>query len=168
MQEYVQEKSVAITVQGAKLTGRLLFRSLRAIWRLNGKIIHGAHQKIKNPQLKVGKQSVKQLTRHNRAVSSMTLNDSGLRLFKRITKKYHVNFAIRRDKTATGPIKKWTIFFQADHADLINSAFSEFTAKMLKRTRAKAHPRPSVLAQLRQLVKLLGKRPPVKQKERAR
>ena len=61
----------------------------------------------------------------------------------------------------TGP-GQYLLFFKADQADAITAAFSRYTEKAMGRGQEK----PSILGQLRRLVKELAAKP--RQKERAR
>lgn len=159
MQEYVQERSVALIMRGTRLTGGLFQKTISAL-----------HNRIKNPKLHRGKQSLGHLVRHGKTVNSMDINDPGMKLFDRVARKHHVNYTIQVDKTAVkGNQKKYILFFHADQAELINRAFSEFTAKMLQKKKSKF--RPSVLRQLqyyKRVAKVLMRNIRNKQQEKAR
>ena len=77
--------------------------------------------------------------------------------FDRIAREYHVDYAFHK----TGP-GQYLLFFKADQADAITAAFSRYTEKVMGRGQEK----PSILGQLRRLVKELAAKP--RQKERAR
>lgn len=136
MQEYIHERSAAIVMRGTRLTGGLFLKALRSL-----------SNRVKNPKLHRGKQSLGQLVRHSKTIDSVNINDPGMKLFERIARKYHVNYTIRVDKTAAkGAPKKYIMLFHADQRELINTAFKEFTAKMMHRKQTKS--RPSILRQL--------------------
>jgi len=131
MQEQVNEKTVALSVKGAKLTGRML-----------AKLLAAALRRMKNPKIPKGKQSVKKLTRQGASLQNIEITDSNIKSFDRVARKYGVDFALKKDVSTTPP--KWLVFFKAKDADALTAAFSEYSAKTLKRTAA----RPSLLAQL--------------------
>ncbi len=56
------------------------------------------HTLNRNGQLKKGKQKVKHLIRQNQGVSSMELEQSGMKQFDRIARKYGVDYAVRKEK----------------------------------------------------------------------
>jgi hypothetical protein len=140
MQEQVNEKTVALTVRSAKLTGRLL-----------AKVMNDTLRKMKQardapPQ---GKQTLKQLAKQNAGLSSIEITNQNIKSFEPYAKKYGIDFALKKDASVTPP--KWLIFFKGRDADAMTLAFAEFSAKTLKRSTA----RPSVLAQLNRFKELV-------------
>ena len=59
-----------------------------------------------------------------------------------------MDYAIKRDSGVTPP--KWLVFFKARDADALTAAFTEFTAKTVKR-----EERPSMLKTLESFKELL-------------
>jgi len=131
MQEQVNDKTVALSVKGAKITGRLLAKAMRAML--------AEMKKQKAPQ---GKQSVRKLARQGASLQNIEITDQNIKSFERVARKYGVDFALKKDISVSPP--KWLVFFKSKDADALTAAFSEYTAKTLKRTAA----RPSLLAQL--------------------
>ena len=70
---------------------------------------------------------------------------------KRIARKYGVDYAVKKDRSASPP--KYLIFFKARDADALTAAFTEYTGKKVKK--AEKTERPSVLAKLAQFKELL-------------
>ncbi len=103
------------------------------------KIAHGVSQKIHPTE---GKQSVKTLIKKGQGVTSIPLDDDGLKDFQRIAKKYGVDFAVVKDKSKDPPI--YTLFFKARDTDAISKILDDCTARQLK----KGKERPSVLEKL--------------------
>lgn len=133
MQEDIERRTVALSVNATKLTGRALAKALAAALRKFQK----EHRKGQTPQ---GKQSVKKLMNHG--VSTKSLDLSGdTRLFDRVARKYNVDYAFHK----TGP-DKYLLFFKAGQADAITACFSEYTKLVLNRGKSK---RPSILEQLK-------------------
>ena len=149
MQEYVEERTVAVSVKAAKLSGRVLASAL-------AKAATQIQKQYRASRTPHGKQSVKKLMNHYGTKSAIKLVGAP-KDFDRIAKEYHVDYAFHK----TGP-GQYLLFFKADQADAITAAFSKYTEKAMGRGKEK----PSILGQLRQLVKELAKAP--KQKERAR
>lgn len=149
MQEEVNQKTVALSIRAAKLSGKILASAFQKV--LGDVKKH--HQKAMTPQ---GRQSVKKLMNHYGTKSAMTLVGAP-RDFDRIAKEFHVDYAFH--KTSPG---HYLLFFKADQADAITAAFSKYTEKVMGRSQEK----PSILGQLRQFVEQIAARP--KQKERAR
>ena len=94
---------------------------------------------------------MKQLIGQNQGVSNIEINDPSIRDFERIARKYGVDYAVKKDRSASPP--KYLIFFKARDADALTAAFTEYTGKKVKK--AEKTERPSVLAKLAQFKELL-------------
>ena len=91
----------------------------------------------------------------------MPIGDSGVRDFKKICKKYGVDFAIVKDKNEHPPV--YTVFFKAKDADAITNVLKEYSAKQMKKQAKK--DRPSILEKLKKFKEIVAKTPK-KEKER--
>lgn len=140
MQEQINEKTVALAMRGSKLTARMLAKALVKLRQE----MKQQHHKAVNKTYK-GKQTVKQLVRQNAGVSNIEISDGNIKSFESVARKYGVDFALKKDSSVEPP--KWIVFFKARDADAMTSAFSEFTAKTLKR----GVERPSVITLLRKM-----------------
>ena len=133
MQEEVTDKSVALIIHSAKITEQILERAIRAY--LNRK---------KQPKIHRGKQTLKQLAGQNAGLANIEISDKNIKAFTSVAKKYHVDFALKKDVTAEQP--RYLVFFKSRDTDAITAAFQEFTARKL-------HRKPSLRAQLAKAVK---------------
>lgn len=145
MEEEVTRRTVAISVQASKLTGRVLAVALKKALE-EGKELH---QKALTP---TGRQSVKKLMNHYGDKSSMQLVGAP-RKFDRIAREFKVDYAFYK----TGP-GHYLLFFKEKQADAITAAFQKYTDKVLNRGK----DRLSILGQLRQF----GEHIKTRQKER--
>ena len=141
MQEYIEERTVAISVKAGKLSGRALAAACKKVLAEMKK----HHEAAKRPH---GRQSVKKLMNHYGTKSAMTLVGAP-KDFDRIAKEFHVDYAFH--KTSPG---HYLLFFKADQADAITAVMG------------RSQEKSSILGQLRQFVEQIAVRP--KQKERAR
>ena len=141
MQEEVEHKTLTLIISGTKFTGRLLKAAIAKYMahRRNVKLDKQRRREI--PVVHRGRQTVKQLTHQNQGVSSIDFQDQDIRRFARIVRKYGVDYAIRKDRTATPP--KYLIFFKGRDTDAINAAFQEYLGQKVRRA-----SRPSVLEKL--------------------
>ena len=149
MQEYVEERTIAISIKAAKLSGRALVAACKKVFEEIAKQQSAA----KRPH---GRQSVKKLMNHYGGKSAMKYVGAP-KDFDRIAKEFHVDYAFH--KTSPG---HYLLFFKADQADAITAAFSKYTEKVM----GSSQDRPSILGQLRQFVEQIAARP--KQKEQVR
>ena len=150
MQEEVENRSLTLATNTAKLTGRTLKNAIAKLlaYRKNKK----AAKAYVHPQ---GKQSVKKLIGQNQGVSSIELADGSIRDFEHVARKYGVDFAVRKDKTGEKP--RYLVFFKSKDADALTAALKEYAGK-------KEH-RPSVLKKLRDLTAQAAKAEPAKERK---
>ena len=87
------------------------------------------HEYKKNPQLHHGKQTLRQLMKHNTGVSNIEITDQNIKAFSATAKKYGIDFALKKD--TTGEIPRYLVFFKGRDADAVTAAFREFSAKNL-------------------------------------
>lgn len=151
MQEEVENRTLTLVVSGTKFTGRLFKAAISKY------MAHRREKKLEkqrsrdSPVTPKGKQTVKQLIGQNQGVSNIEINDPSIRDFERIARKYGVDYAVKKDRSASPP--KYLIFFKARDADALTAVFSEYTQKKVKK--ADRSERPSVLAKLAQFKELL-------------
>ena len=158
MQEDIENRTVTMTISGAKFTGRML---KSAIAKLLAHMRNGKNHSTRSKDITVhGKQTVKQLVGQNQGVSNIEIADSGVKEFERIARKYGVDFAVKKVK---GDRPKYLVFFKARDADALTAAFTEYTGKQIHKAK-----RPSVLKTLRSFQALVSgrNRDPIKNKDK--
>ena len=150
MQDQLNEKTVAISVKAAKITGRLLAKAMQALLK-----------KAREPTVHHGKQSVKSLTKQGASLTNIPIDGDNIGSFSRIARKYNVDFSLKKDASETPP--KWMVFFKAKDADALTSAFKEYSKLELKHRERK----PSLLARLEKAKEQVAQTaPPVKNRGR--
>ena len=153
MQEEVESRTVTLSISTFKLTGRVLKAALNKYLQHQKET---KQEKVRaGPVKPVGKQSVKELVGQNQGVSNIEVSEKNIKSFDRIARKYGVDYAIKKDKT--GDIPKYLVFFKARDADALTAAFTEYTAKTIKR-----EERPSLIQQLRKMKELAPELKPAK------
>ena len=145
MNEEVSQKTVRFAINTGKLTGRVLWKCLKAYLR---------HRQNKKYTAGKGEQTVKQLIKQGQGASSREVSGESLRDFKRIANKYGVDFAIVKDKTADQP--RYTCFFKAKDMDAITAVVKEYSAKVVK---LQDKPKSSLLKELKKLKDEIAKTP---------
>ena len=108
MQEELERKSISVTVQATKLTGRVMKAAIAATLR---KI-----EKERNTP-KVGRNSMRRLTAQTPDAHKIEVEER-IRSFERYAKKYRVHYHVEKDASVSPP--KWTVYFKANQADAIN------------------------------------------------
>ena len=149
MQEEIEQKSFNLMISTTKLSARTVLNAVKAAIRLY------------QSKASQGKQSVRTLLRQNRGVSSVEISKTGIKGFERYAKKYGID-SIRKDSSEVPP--KYLVFFKAPDAEAFQSAFKEYSASLLSKSK-----RPSVLAKLHELVQAAAELPgKVRRKEQER
>ena len=138
-------------MKASKLTARGLAYVVRGV----GRKIAKHHRAKQTPH---GKQSVKKLMAHGASASSIELSGD-TKLFDRVARKWNVDYAFYK----VAP-DKHLLFFKSGQADAITACFSEYSKRLLKRTKSTKAP---IREQLKEAADLLARQPSHK-KERAR
>ena len=128
MQEEVTQKTIALSMKTGKLTAQVLQAALKKYLQHRAKSKNTLHH---------GQQSLKQLKKHEVALSNIEITEANIGAFKPCAKKYGVDFTLRKDKTTQPP--HYVVIFKSKDADNLEQAFREFTAKTLSKEQ-----RPSI------------------------
>ena len=120
MQDEINEKVVALSVKGAKLTAETLQKAIKAM------LAQAKKQQEKQPH---GKQTLKQLAKQNAGLSNIEITEGNIKAFESTAKKYGIDFALKKDTTESPP--RYLVFFKGRDADVLTAAFKEFSAKKL-------------------------------------
>ena len=133
-------------MKASKLTARSLAYALRAV----GRKIAKEYRASKTPH---GKQSVKKLMAHGVATNSIELSGD-TKTFDRVARKWNVDYAFYK----AGP-DKYLLFFKSGQADAITACFSEYSKKVLNKSKSRRTP---IRDQLKQGANRLAKDKPHK------
>ena len=102
MQEEVTGKSVALIIDGAKMSEQVLEKALQKFLEA---------QKNKAPKMHRGKQTLKQLAGQNAGLANIEISDKNIKAFTHVAKNNHVDFALKKDTTAEQP--RYLVFSKA-------------------------------------------------------
>lgn len=143
MQEELEQRTVSVTVQAAKLSGRVLKAAIAATLR---------KMEQERNTMKVGRNTMKRLAGRDGGMNTIEVSGR-IRSFERYARKHQVRYHIEKEVGADPP--RWTVYFKANQADALTAAFKEYTKKDISRVQ-----RPSMLAKLhkfKELAQALGK-----------
>ena len=135
-----------MSVKASKLTARGLAYVLGAIARK----IRKHHRAKQTPH---GRQSVKKLMGHGTATNSIELSGD-TKSFDRVARKWNVDYAFYK----TGP-DNYLLFFKAGQADAMTACFSEYSRKVLNKSKSSRIP---IREQLKRAADQLAKEKPRK------
>lgn len=155
MQEEVEQKTVNLAVRSSKVTAQVLYKGLKAF--INHQKRKAAMKAAEKDEPIKGEQSVKELIGQGQGVSSMPIDDDGIKDFKKICNKYGVDFAVVKDKTVEPP--QFTVFFKAKDADAITQVLKEYSAKQVKKKQKAETKKPSILDKLKKFKDIVAKTP---------
>lgn len=140
MQEEIENRAVNLAISTTKLTARSILRlALKGLAYIRRKSREAGMEKP------IGKQTIQQLIGQNQGVTNIDISKTDLRGFEKYARKYGVDYAITKDKSALPP--KYLVFFKARDADAMTAAFNAYSAEILARDK-----RPSVLKTLHKLI----------------
>lgn len=125
--EDVSRRTIALSIRTGKLTARGLAYVLRAA----GRKIQKEYRARQTPH---GRQSVKKLMAHGAATNSIELTGAP-KEFDRVARKWNVDYAFYK----TGP-DKYLLFFKAGQADAMTACFSEYSKKVLNKSKSRRIP----------------------------
>lgn len=154
MQEEITQQTITLAVQTTKMTASVLQKSIRMLLQ--------ARKNQKN-KLHKGKQTMRQLMKHNTGVSNVEITNENIKAFEHTARKYGIDFALKKDVSVQPP--RYLVFFKGRDADVLTAAFKEFSAKNLAKEK-----KPSVrklLSQMKEKAKQKSRqREKVKTKDR--
>lgn len=122
MQDEINEKTIVLSIRGAKLTARMLQKALKLL-------LSQIKKGLDKQAIPHGKQTLKQLMRQNAGVSNIEITEDNIKAFEHTAKKYGIDFALKKDASESPP--RYLVFFKGRDADVLMSAFKEFSAKKL-------------------------------------
>ena len=81
MQDEVNEKVVALSIKGAKLTAEMLQKAMK-------EVLSQVKKEVDKQAIPHGKQSLRQLMKQNAGVSNIEITDGNIKAFESTAKKY--------------------------------------------------------------------------------
>ena len=96
MQEEITQKTLALCVETGKLTAQLLQQAMK-------KVLADMEKHKNDPQLRHGKQTIRQLMKHGAGVSNIEITDQNIKAFSATAKKYGIDFALKKIPPGRSP-----------------------------------------------------------------
>ena len=122
LQEEITQKTLALCVETGKITAQLLQQAMK-------KVLADMEKHKNDPQLRHGKQTLRQLMKHGAGVSNIEITDANIKAFESTAKKYGFDFALKKADD------RYLVFFKGRDADVLTAAFREFSKKKLDKER---------------------------------
>ena len=127
-----------------------IFRTGQLTWRELEKAFAKYMASTKNPKKDTtqrGKITYKKLMEQNAGATSIEVDKSGIKDFNHIARKYHIDYAVKKDPTMDPP--KYMVFFKGRDQDSMTMAFKQYVAYAKKK-----NERPSFRQKLEKFKKL--------------
>ena len=157
MQEYIDEKTVALSSRGVNMTGRMLAKMMQAYLRNMQRLRKGKGDK--SP--KQGKQSLKSLKKHGVSLADVEITGENIGSFNRIAREYNLDYALKKDASVDPP--NWVVFFKTKDDRALDSAFKKYSKSLLNQKNKKPSLKERI-AKIQEKLKL--RTDPVKTKKR--
>ena len=154
MQDEVNTKVVAIAIKGGKITAEVLKKALAKFIEE----IEKAEKQASQPKTSRGKQSIKHLVQQNAAISNIEVTDGNIKSFERVSKKYRLDFALKKDSSTKPPT--YYVFFKGQDTEMMNLAFKKYLGVQMNKK-----DKPSIMEKLMHFKDAVSKG---KNRERAR
>ena len=96
LQEEITQKTLALCVEASKMTAQLLQQAMK-------KVLADMKKRKNDPQLRHGKQTLRQLMKHGAGVSNIEITDQNIKAFSATAKKYGIDFALKKIPPGRSP-----------------------------------------------------------------
>jgi len=149
--EDIEQKSMTMAVQIGKVTASGLKTVVGKLLAQLKRDKTKSPETEKEPELPSGKQTLKQLQKHNDGLATVELTDPNLRFLHRSMKRDGVDFAAVKDGRG-----KYTLFFKGKDVDTLTHAFDRYTNKLIRKA---GRGKPSIrlaLSEARQTAQILN------------
>ncbi|MBC2259197.1 PcfB family protein [Listeria booriae] len=138
MQEEINHKTIALSINTTKMSARTLKKALSHFLKMGGFV--AKKNKLRSH---TGKQSLKKLMKQNTGLSNVEITDDNIGSFKRVARKYGLDFALKKDNTAEA--STYLVYFKGRDVDVMTQAFKEYTQKHVK-----SQDKPSIIDKLQE------------------
>ena len=125
MQDEVNERTVALSISGGRMSAEAMAGAMRAY------LDHRSRSKTaRQPSEPQGLTTMRKLSRSGAQLEAATLEQGHVAGFAHIAARYQVGYSLMRDRTSDDG--RWIIFFKAKDAAGIEAAFKDYSAKVLE------------------------------------
>lgn len=159
MQDEVNERSVSLSVRGARLGAESLARTMRAFLasRQRNRSGRGRASPSEGGN-REGVMSLRALRATGAQLEKATLAEGGIGSFALIARRYRVAYSLMRDRSCDPP--RWIVFFRAKDSAAMEAAFEAYAKRVLD-----SREKPSIVQKVRQIAQGMA-RPGKQERER--
>jgi outer membrane lipoprotein-sorting protein len=145
LQEHVNERTIALQVNTAKMTARE-FRKLIEVY-----LRHRKEQKRNKSYtgIKGGRTTLEKLSKKYDGLKNIEISENNIKDFEKTAKKYNLEYALKKDDK-TNP-STYFVFFKGKDLDVIDFAFREYLKSSIDK---KEEKRPSLRETIKEMIKI--------------
>lgn len=151
MQEQINEKTIALQVNAAKLTA-IELKKMIALYLRDRKQRQIAKTGVKNTNRRIGKTTLEKLNKKYDGLKSIEISDKNIKDFEKVAKKYRLEYALKKDDKTAPPT--YFVFFKGRDLDMIDFAFKEYLKGSLEKSKDN---RPSLRKALKKMAEIVKK-----------
>lgn len=154
MQEYNNEKVVALSVKSMKMTSEVLKNAIKNFLQ---------EQENKKPVVYHGKQSIKHLVRggNGNSITNIEITDQNIKAFNRTARKFNIDYSLKKDNSVSP--SRYMVFFKAKDEDVMTAAFKSFLNNERNKNR-----KPSIKARLKAISEQVKQKTPERTREKTK
>ena len=129
MEEEVNQRVVSVSFNTGRMTAGVVARAMAGfIAAEHQRLNQHATERSETP--KHGRMTLQKLMDQDAGAEKVEIENSGLKSFDKIARKYHVDYAIKKDSGEDPP--KYYLFFKARDKDVMGMAFKEYMDSVKK------------------------------------
>ena len=143
MQEEVDEKTVALAINGGRISADILKAALGKLVRdmeeknrisestrreekkAEKKEAREAKTVAKKQEYRPGKKSLNSRVKQGSKLSNVEIKDGNIRSFEKVARKYSIEYSLKKDRSQTPP--RYLVFFRAKDKGVMMAAFKEYS-----------------------------------------
>ena len=147
MQEEVDEKTMALVINGGKISADILKGALlkvvrhmeeqrrisRSEKREEKRAQRAAEKKAEKEACHPGRKTLNAMMKEGSQLTNIEITDNNIKSFEKVARKYSIDYSLKKDKSVDPP--KYLVFFRAKDVDVMTAAFKEYTGVTLNKSR---------------------------------
>lgn len=161
MQEEVDEKTVALMINGGRISADILKSALSKLLQQideknriteetkkektkaaqakkeakkeAGKAAKKAAREAKKNEPRPGRKTLNSMMKEGGQLTKIEITGNNIQSFEKVARKYSIDYSLMKDGSANPP--KYLVFFRAKDVDVMTTAFREYTGGLLNQPR---------------------------------
>ena len=124
MQDEASQQTMALMIQGGKISAEILKRAIVTMQEKSNVIVNNVGAASQNEVVKHGKQNLQTLMNQKAELTNIPIDMSNIGDFERVAKKYDIDYSLKKDNSQDPPC--YIVFFKARDAGVMEQALKEY------------------------------------------